>query len=180
MVRETAGTDDRRRDRRAGEPVVIAYTTEDDAHAAVRLAAMRHAREHGCTFIAFAADAASALAEPLPNQWASEGEDQRFGDRLTVADLEFLGHSPLATQVREAQAGGVEAFGWLPKDHGPGALADYARQEGAHRVFVPRELEALDELNSLLAGEPEAVESVRDRGVEVEAVPSGRITRPGA
>jgi hypothetical protein len=64
----------------------------------------------------------------------------------------------MATQVRETRAGGVTAYGWLPKDHGPRALADYALEQGAHRVFVP-ELEAMDELR-----EPGiAIERVRSR-----------------
>jgi hypothetical protein len=150
---------------------VIAYTTEDDRYAAVRLAAVQHARDHQCIVILYAADAASAFEEPLPNQWASEGEDKRFGDRLSTKDLEFLGRQHIADQVREAQAGGVEAFGWLPKDHGPQALADYARQQGAHRVFVADELEAIDEISGLLAGEADAVEEIDRRpGIEVERV----------
>lgn len=155
---------------------VLGYTTEDDQYAAVRLATVQHARDHGCTVILYAADAASAWEEPLPNQWASEGEDKRFGDRLTTADLEFLGRQVIADQVREAQAGGVEAFGWLPKDHGPQALAEYARQQGAHRVFVPDELEAIDEISAMLAGEADAVETIEDRpGIDVERV---KVTEP--
>lgn len=142
---------------------VIAYTTEDDQYAAVRLAAVQHAREHGCTVILYAADAASAFEEPMPNQWASEGEDKRFGDRLTTADLEFLGRQPIADQVREAQAGGVDAFGWLPKDHGPKALAGYARQQGAHAVFVPDALETIDDLER--------------RGIDVERIGATDSTR---
>jgi hypothetical protein len=154
-----------------GLGTVVAYTTQDDEHAAVRLAAVQHARDHGCTVILYAADAASAWEEPLPNQWASEGEDKRFGDRLTTDDLEFLGRQVIADQVREAQAGGVEASGWLPKDHGPQALAEYARQQGAHRVFVPDELETIDEVSALLAGESDAVETIEDRpGIDVERV----------
>ena len=153
-------------------PVVIAYTTEDDRYAAVRLAAVQHAREHGCAVILYAADAASAFSEPMPNQWASEGEADRFGDRLTTSDLEFLGRNPVATQVREAQAGGVEAFGWLPKDHGPRALADYARAQGAHRVFAPAELDAIDELSSLLDGAPNAIDELAQPGIQVELVPT--------
>ena len=149
---------------------VLAYTTEDDQHAAVRLAAVQHAREHECTVILYAADAASAFSEPMPNQWASEDEDKQFGDRLTTADLEFLGRQVIADQVREAQAGGIDAFGWLPKDHGPAALAEYARQQGVHRVFVPDALEAVDELSSILAGEGDAVDELQGPGIDVERV----------
>ena len=155
---------------RTGGTSVLGYTTEDDEHAAVRLAAVQHARDHGCALILYAADAASAFEEPMPNQWASEGEDKRFGDRLTTADLEFLGRQPIADQVREAQAGGVDAFGWLPKDHGPKAMAEYARQQRVHTVFVPDSLEAIDELSALLAGEPDAVEELERPGIDVERV----------
>lgn len=149
---------------------VIAYTTEDDQHAEVRIAAIEHAREHGCTVILYDADAASAFSEPLPNQWASEGEDRRFGDRLTTKDLEFLGREPLAVQVREAATGGVEVFGWLPKDHGPGALADYARAQGAHRIFVPAALESIDELAALVGGETDPSDAAVTGGVAVDTV----------
>ena len=72
-------------------PAVVAHTTEDDQRADVRHAAEVHAREHGCMLILFAADAASSWSEPMPNEWASEGEGDRFGDRLSAEDLEFLG-----------------------------------------------------------------------------------------
>lgn len=162
---------------RTGGMSVIGYTTEDDQYAAVRLAAAQHAKEHGCSLILYAADAASAFEEPMPNQWASEGEDKRFGERLTTADLEFLGRQPIADQVREAQAGGVDAFGWLPKDHGPQALAEYARERGAHAMFVPDALETVDELSALLAGEPDAVDELKRPGIDVERVPVTDSTR---
>lgn len=165
-----------RRGRNEDRPVVIAYTTKEDQHAAVRLAAVQHAREHGCAVILYAADAASAWSEPMPNQWGSEGEADRFGDRLNPADLEFLGRNPLATQVREAQAAGVEAFGWLPKDHGPRALAEYATAQGAHRIFAPAELESIDELSSLLGGAPNAIEELAQPGIQVELVPTDHST----
>ena len=155
------------------EPAVVAYTTGDDGHLAVRLAATEHAREHGCAVILYAADAASVWSEPMPNQWASEGEDKRFGDRLSPEDLDFLGRAAMATQVREARAGGVPAYGWLPKDHGPRALADYAIEQGAHRVFVPEELEAMDELSSTLAGAPGATEELQEPGIPIERVRAG-------
>jgi hypothetical protein len=142
-----------------GERTVVAYTTGDDEHPGVRLAATQHAREHGCAVILYAADAASVWSEPMPNQWASEGEDKRFGDRLNPDDLEFLGRASMATQVRETRAGGVPAYGWLPKDHGTRALADYALEQGAHGVFVPEELEAIDELRQPGI----AIERVRSR-----------------
>jgi hypothetical protein len=156
--------------RDAPDDVVVAYTTGDDAHPAVRLSAVQHARDHGCSVILYDADAASAIAEPMPNQWGSEGEGRNLGDRLDPDDLEFLGREPLATQVREARAGGAQAYGWLPKDHGPGALAEYAIEQQAHLVFVPDELETIDELSSALAGAPDATEVLKAPGIRVERV----------
>lgn len=155
-------------------PAVVAYTTGDDRHPAVRLAAVRHAREHGCTVILYDAEAASAFSDPMPNQWASEGEADDLGDRLGLLQLELLGREPLATQVREAQAGGVDAFGWLPKDHGARPLADYAISQAAHRVFAPDELEQVDELSALLQGGSGAAEKLPGPGIDLELVPAAR------
>lgn len=163
--------------RGASAQVVIAYTTGDDRHATVRLSAVHHASEHGCAVILYDADAASTIAEPMPNQWGSEGEGHGLGDRLDPEDLEFLGQAPLATQVREARAGGVQAYGWLPKDHGPGALAKYAIDQSAHRLFVPDELESIDELSSTLAGTPDAVDALEEPGFSVVRVRSHVASR---
>lgn len=155
---------------RDGRGCVLAYTTRDDAHAGVRLAAVQHAREHGCTVILYAGDAPSMVAEPVPNQWGSEGEGRDLGDRLTPDDLEYLGQGEVASQVREAHAAGIEAFAWLPKDHGPDALIEYAVDQGAHRVFVPAELEGMDELSAKLDGEATAADAIERPGIKVERV----------
>lgn len=162
---------------RPNDRVVVAYTTGDDRHPGVRLAAIQHARKDGCTLILYDAEAASTFSEPMPNQWGSEGEGRDLGDRLDPDDLEFLGREPLATQVREARAGGVNAYGWLPKDHGPQALAAYAIEQGAHLVFVPDEPEAVDELSSALSGAPDAVEALKEPGIVVERVLSSVASR---
>jgi len=151
-------TDDRTSSHAAPQ-TIVAYTTDDDRYAAVRLAAIQHARGDGCAVVLFDADAASSISEPMPNQWGSEGEGRGLGDRLNPEELEFLGRGQLATQVREARAGGIEAFGWLPKDQGLGALADYAIKQGAHQVFVPDDLKSIGELDG--------------RGIRIERVRSG-------
>jgi hypothetical protein len=139
-------------------PAVVAYTTEDDLHAEVRHAAEAHAKDHNCVLILYAADAASWLSEPMPNQWASEGEAERFGDRLGPEDLDGLGRSAIADQVREARRNGVRAAAWLPKDKGAAAMAEYAVREGAHIIFVPESLDSLDEARSALEAAGGAVE----------------------
>ena len=136
---------------------VIAHTTEDDRNPEVRRAALEHASSHGCLLILFAADVASTFSDPMPNQWGSEGEADRFGDHLSAKDLEFLGRHAIAGQVRDSRAAGVRATAWLPSEKGPKALADYAAAEGAHIVFVPESLDTIDELRPLLAVELRAV-----------------------
>lgn len=150
---------------------VIAYTTGDDAHRDVRRATAEHAKGHGCPIILFVADAASIFEEPMPNQWASEGESDRFGSRLGPDDLEVLGRSDVAKQFEDARASGVAAFAWLPKDHGPGALAAYAREQRAHLIFVPEVLEGIDELSSLLGGATPG-EELTEPGIEVRVIPT--------
>jgi hypothetical protein len=152
--------------------VVIAYTTGHDEYARVRLAATQYARDHDAQVILYAADAASAIAEPMPNQWASEGEGEDLGERLTVDDLEYLGQPQIATQVREALAGGVEAFGWLPKDHGPDALIAYAEDQRAERLFVPAQLESIDELSARIGADPSDNEGAAERRLRLVRVNS--------
>lgn len=134
-----------------GGPAVIAYTTEDDQHPEVGQAAQAHARDHGCVAILYAADVASSWSEPMPNQWASDGEADRFGDRLSTEDLDVLGRSAISGQVRKGRRAGARGAGWLPKDKGVEALAEYAVIEGAHIVFVPESLDAIDVIRALLA-----------------------------
>src|SRR5664280_2916568 len=148
---------------------VVAHTTEDDQHPEVRHAAEVHAQAHGCMLILFAADVASWWSEPMPNQWASEGEGDRFGDRLNPEDLEFLGRSAIAGQVRESRRAGVRASAWLPKDKGIEALAEYASVQGAHIVFVPESLDSIDELRPLLASAGSAGDTARP-AIEIHVV----------
>ncbi len=133
-------------------PAVVAHTTEDDQYTEVRREAQAHAKAHGCVLILYAADAASLFADPMPNEWDSDGEVERFGDRLNPDDLEFLGRSAIADQVREGQRAYVKTAAWLPKDKGVEALAEYAIAQGAHIVFVPEGLDSVEGLPPLLAG----------------------------
>jgi hypothetical protein len=149
----------------------VAYVTKDDRHADVRRAAQEHALRHSCALILFVADVASIWSEPLPNQWGSQGEADEFGSRLGPEDLEFLGRSDVGRQVAEGRAAGVETFAWLPKDHGPGALVTYAREQGAHMIFVPDKLEGIDELSSLLHG-ANAGQELDVPGIELRPVSS--------
>ncbi|MEO8470494.1 MAG: hypothetical protein ABI573_12625, partial [Chloroflexota bacterium] len=133
-------------------PAVVAYTTEDDAHRAVHQAAQEHALEHGCVLVLYAADAAGFMSEPLPNATDADGAGDRFGGRLGLADLAYLGRSEIAGQVAEGRGAGARVAAWLPKGHGMGALAEYASAQGAHIVFLPEELASHEELSAKLLG----------------------------
>ncbi len=133
-------------------PAVVAYTTEDDAHRVVRQAAHAHALEHGCLLVLYAADAAGFMSEPLPNTIDADGAEDRFGGRLGLADLEYLGRPEIAGQVVEGRDAGARVAAWLPKGHGMAALAEYASAQGAHIVFLPEELASHEELSAKLSG----------------------------
>jgi hypothetical protein len=170
MKTEETGPEKRSRRRSLDGPAVVAFTTQDDEHRDVRRTAGAHAKKHGCMVILYAADAASLWADPMPNEWDSDGEVERFGDRLTPEDLEFLGRSTIARQVRESLGAGAKASGWLPKDKGIEGLAAYARAQDAHTVFVPASLESLADLRRLLAGGPDVDAAMPRREVEVVPV----------
>jgi nucleotide-binding universal stress UspA family protein len=115
---------------------IVAVVTESGGDR-VRDRAVEIARERGAGVILYDADAGSRLLEdPLPNQFSAHGEEEQFGDRLTVNDLEAAGRGPLARQVRAAQEAGVEAWGWLPSDTKADTLREYARQQGADTVLL--------------------------------------------
>jgi hypothetical protein len=162
-----------------GGPAVIAYSTEDGQHAEVRHGAEVHAKAHGCMVILFAADVASLWSEPIPNQWASEGDAERFGDRLSSNDLESVGRSAIAQQVRKSRRAGVRTSAWLPKDKGIKALAEYAFAQGAHIVFVPESLDAIDELGRLLAPAGGSGKTARS-GIELQVVRQPASAEPSS
>ena len=165
------GTRPDRRDEDIVGPVVIAYTTEDDAHFVVRQAAEAHAREHGCVLVLYAADSAGFMSEPLPNALDGEGAGDRFRDRLGLADLEYLGRSGLARQVVASREAGAHACAWLPKDHGTAALAAYASGQDAHIVFLPAHLAVYDEISALLSGVKSSTD-LEQSGIEIRVVGS--------
>lgn len=152
-------------------PSVVAYTTEEDDYRPVREVAQAHAKGHDCVVILYAADTAGILSEPMPNAIDADGADARFGGRLGLADLEYLGRAEVARQVVEARDAGARAAAWLPKGRGMDALAEYARAQDAHIVFLPDNLAADDELNALL-NEPKTSAKVAQSAVQIQVVGS--------
>jgi nucleotide-binding universal stress UspA family protein len=118
-------------------PSTILALVSENGGDAVRRHAIDLAKERGAGLILYDTDSGDRLLEdPLPNQWSGHGEEELFGERLSANDLEAAGRAPLARQVREAEAAGVQAWGWLPSDQKPESLRDYARRHGATTVVV--------------------------------------------
>lgn len=137
---------------------VIAVTGEDDRFEPVRNAAVDRALAEHATLILYDLDASeSPLESPLPTEWSAEGTEEEVGDRLGPEELEAAGRATIATQVREARAKGLDAWGWLPDKADRDALVAYAaRQPGGH-VMVPKgdedlQLEDLPEAEVVPAG----------------------------
>jgi nucleotide-binding universal stress UspA family protein len=147
--------------------LLVAYTGEGDDSAHVTRTALRLAGEHGARVILYDRDAASAFADPWPNQWGSQGEDAQFGDPLSDEELVKLGREPLARQVAGARERGVDAWAWLPEKHGTDELVDYARRHHADLILLPEDLDEPGVAERLMG---ETVEKAVD---EVEESPDG-------
>jgi hypothetical protein len=106
---------------------ILALTREDDAHGAVRAAAIQRARQGGATLILYDLDAGTdPLESPLPTEWSADGTGEKAGDRLGPQELEAAGRHPIAEQVRAARAAGIDAWGWLPSRDDSATLKEYA------------------------------------------------------
>jgi hypothetical protein len=116
---------------------IVAVTSEEPQHAAVRRRAAAVARDAGSTIILWARDAdVSPLESPLPTEWSGDGEQEQFGDRLGPNDLMAAGREPLARQVGELRKDGFDAWGWLPESADAEHLATYATDQQAELVLV--------------------------------------------
>jgi hypothetical protein len=145
----------------AGSIVVVA--AEDDRYTGALQRARDLAAKRGEPLILYDWDAPSLVSEPMPTWWSSEGWDRQFPERLDPEQLEELGRGPIARQVREARESGVDAFGWLPSDHGPGGLAEYASGQHASIVVVPKDLKELHGLDALINGTARPAEELEAR-----------------
>ena len=150
---------------------IVAVTSDEPRHAAVLDRAAAIAAERDARVILFDLDAdLGPLESPLPTAWSGDGEEDQFGSRLDVADLEAAGQSRLADRVRKLRSAGVEASGWLPPKAGAGALADYAAQQGAELVLLSTEdTDLIAAFKS--AADPGDGPHAAGRTIHVEAVP---------
>ena len=150
---------------------IIAVTSEDPRHEAVRRRATAIARDAQSTVILWARDASlSALESPLPTDWSGDGEEEQFGDRLGPDDLVAAGREPLARQVSELRTAGIDAWGWLPETADAEHLTAYAADQGAELVLVSAGDEDL--VADLHIGDAHDPEGPNARRARVEAVPT--------
>jgi hypothetical protein len=151
---------------------IVAVTTEDDSHQAVRKRAAALGRQAGSTVILWDADASvSPLESPLPTDWSGDGEQEQFGDRLGPNDLIAAGREALADQVGELRKEGVDAWGWLPNEPDAENLARYATDQGASLILVAN---ADSDLIADLRDTDERASDARGgalRALRVESVP---------
>ena len=147
----------------AAAGAIVVVVVEDDRYAPALRRATELASKRGEPLILYAWDAPSFLSEPLPTWWSSDGWGHQFPDRLDADQLETAGRGLIAAQVKRAAETGVEAFGWLPSDHGPGGLADYASKQGASIVVVPRDLTELHGLDALINGTARPADELVER-----------------
>jgi hypothetical protein len=121
--------------------LVVAFVDEHDDFAHVWAAAMELAKRSNARIVFYDRDAASSWGDPLPTWWSAAGERAQYGDPLSQAELSKLGFGELARKVAAARAEGVDAWGWLPAQHGTNHVVDYARRHGADAVLLPAELD---------------------------------------
>ena len=163
----------------ASARVLVAYVGEEDGSDPVTRAAVDAARG-GARLILYDRDAASFLSDPLPNQWASQGEGELYGDPLSDAELVKLGREELARKVAAARAEGVDAWGALPRKHGMDELVDYARDHAADLLLLPADLDdpsMADRLKGETAGDAVDAAEETDRGIAVLLVNPDGSTR---
>lgn len=142
---------------------IVVITAEDDRYGDARRDAAERAKREQRRLILYDWDAPSLFGEPLPTWWSSDGWDRRFPDRLDPEQLDAAGRSAIAEQVRELRRDGVDAFAWLPSDHGPGALAEYANGQHADVIVVPAELRKLDGMDAVVNGTAKPAEELEQR-----------------
>ena len=139
---------------------VIAVTGDDDRYESVRQKAADLAGTAKQALILYDWDAPTLFGDPLPTWWSGEGSEGMFSRRLDEKHLRAAGRAGIADQVAEARQSGLEAFGWLPSEHGPGALATYALEQRASTIVVPAALKEVGGLEAVLNGTTQPAETL--------------------
>jgi hypothetical protein len=118
-------------------PTVVACAADTNRRAAVWSSAVRLAAAREARLILYDTDASSIWTSPFP-----EFDAGRYQHPLSPAEPRELGRVDLASQVDDARACGVDAYGWLPMTPGAEAMIAHAQAEGADTVVLSRQLEA--------------------------------------
>src|SRR5919201_3909374 len=162
-------TEDITADLQGSPRLLIAFMDERDEFAHVYEAAMGLAKRSGARIILYDRDAASSWGDPLPTWWSAAGERAQYGDPLSEAELSKLGFGVLDRTVAADRAEGIDAWGWLPAEHGTNHMVAYARRHGADAVLLPAEL-----------AEQGLVDRVRRRTVDQALQTAEEATNPPA
>lgn len=92
---------------------VVACAADTNRRAAVWSSAVGLAATRKARLILYDIDATSFWTSPFP-----EFESGRYQHPLSPAELREMGRVNLASQVENARARGVDAYGWLPMTPG--------------------------------------------------------------
>ena len=152
---------------------IVAVTTADDSHDAVRRRAGVLGTQIGSAVILWARDAAGSPFEaPLPTGWSADGDQEEFGDRLGPNDLMAAGREPIARQVGELRKNGVDAWAWLPNKADAESLASFATDHGASLILLSTADKDL--LEDLRDTDERGADGHRGglHGLRIEAVPA--------
>lgn len=145
-------SDPTRRGSASGPSCIIAYIGEEmDKYAPVINTALETASTHGARLIFYDAEAGGRFGSPTPTFWSGD-RDKELPSQLEPANLEAAGRGVVARLVADAQAAGVNAFGWLPDSRKAEDLKDYAEYHSADLIIVPSDIEDVSFLERLAKG----------------------------
>lgn len=145
--------------------LVVVYADEEGRFDHVVDAATDVARRSGGSLILYDSSSASAFTEPIASPVSAEGVEEQYGDPLGPGELEKLGRPAIATRVLRGREDGVDAWGWLPSEHGLDAMWEDARRRGADLVVLPAEL-----------AEPSVLERLRGERLDDETLSEAPTT----
>ncbi len=146
---------------------IVAYTGEGEDLAAVRKAAFETAKTSNARLILYDIETASPFAKPLPTNWSAEPGEDQAPSRLGIADLERAGREDVARYLQEAFDLGIEAYAWLAGDKGGDSLAEYAHQQNADLIMLPKDMEDPGMIDKLRNATLEDVEEHIDRPIAI-------------
>jgi nucleotide-binding universal stress UspA family protein len=134
---------------------VLAYVDEAGTYDHVLRTARTLAKEHAARLILYRSTAAPGDPIRVPDA-ANGGSAAGVTDPLSAQDLRRVARPVLASAVEEARAEGIDAWGWVTREPGVGALMRFAEVVDAEVVVLPAEL-----------GDPAVFERLRGEQLQV-------------